>query len=55
MPHAIVFGKVKFRVSEAEPWLEEHGRLERRGDQVYAGSQIGAAPAGNGPAPGHEE
>lgn len=55
MPHAIVFGKVKFRVSEAEPWLEEHGRLLRRGDRVYAGSQIGAAPAGNGPAPGHEE
>jgi hypothetical protein len=33
MPHAIVFGRVKFRASEAEIWLEKNGRLERRGDQ----------------------
>jgi hypothetical protein len=29
MPHAIIFGRIKFRASEAEAWLEEHGRLER--------------------------
>jgi hypothetical protein len=55
MPHAIIFGKIKFRVSEAEPWLVSRGRLERRGEQVYADPHIGAAPADNGPAPGHEE
>ena len=29
MPHAVIFGRVKFRVSEVEPWLEAHGRLVR--------------------------
>ena len=29
MPHTIIFGRVKFRVSEVEPWLEAHGHLER--------------------------
>ena len=33
-PHAIVFGRVKFRVSEVEPWLEANGHLERRGETV---------------------
>lgn len=32
MPHAVIFGRVKFRVSETDRWLEEHGRLRRRGD-----------------------
>jgi hypothetical protein len=54
MPHAIIFGKLKFRVSEVEPWLVARSRLERRGEQVYAGSDIGAAPDDTGPAPGHE-
>ncbi|HTB49579.1 MAG TPA: hypothetical protein VK701_01245 [Solirubrobacteraceae bacterium] len=31
MPHAIIFGRIKFRASEAEAWLEEHGYLERPG------------------------
>jgi len=30
MPHAILIGRVKFRVSEIEPWLEHAGHLERR-------------------------
>jgi hypothetical protein len=34
MPHAILVGKVKFRVSEVEAWLEASGRLERRGSLV---------------------
>ena len=32
MPHAVIFGRVKFRVSEVEPWLEAHGHLTRVGD-----------------------
>lgn len=30
LPHAIVFGRPKFRPSECEPWMETHGHLERR-------------------------
>jgi hypothetical protein len=29
-PHAVIFGRVKFRVSEVEPWLEERGYLVRQ-------------------------
>ena len=29
MPHAVIFGRVKFQVSTAEAWLEEHGHLSR--------------------------
>jgi hypothetical protein len=29
MPHAVIFGRVKFRASEVEPWLEDHGHLRR--------------------------
>ena len=45
MPHALIFGKVKVRVSEAEPWLVEHGHLERRGERVYDGADDENAPA----------
>jgi hypothetical protein len=31
MPHAIIFGRRKFRASEAEAWLEATGGLKRRG------------------------
>jgi hypothetical protein len=41
MPHAVIFGRVKFRASEVEPWLERSGQLERRGD-------IGDSPPDNG-------
>lgn len=34
MPHAIIFGRAKFRLSEVEPWLEETGRLVRRGTTI---------------------
>lgn len=34
MPHAVIFGRIKFRVSEVEPWLEAHGRLARCGDDM---------------------
>lgn len=33
MPHHRLFGKVAFRVSEVEPWLRQHGYLERRGEE----------------------
>jgi hypothetical protein len=29
LPHAVIFGRVKFQVSAVEPWLEEHGHLVR--------------------------
>lgn len=32
MPHAVIFGRVKYKVSQVEPWLEERGYLSRRGD-----------------------
>lgn len=32
MPHAEIAGRVKFKVAEAEPWLYEHGFIERRGE-----------------------
>jgi len=32
MPHTIIFGKVKFRASEVDAWLEASGRVERRGE-----------------------
>lgn len=32
MPHAVIAGRCKFRASEVEPWLEQHGFLERRGE-----------------------
>jgi hypothetical protein len=37
MPHAIIFGRRKFRVSEVEAWLEATGRLTLRGDPFPTG------------------
>jgi hypothetical protein len=45
MPHAIIFGKVKLRISEAEPWLLQHGHLELRGERIYDGTDQENAPA----------
>jgi hypothetical protein len=36
MPHAVIFGRVKFRVTEVEPWLEQNGYLKRHGDERAA-------------------
>lgn len=30
MPHAVIFGRVKFQVSTVEPWLEARGYLIHR-------------------------
>lgn len=40
MPHAIIFGRVKFRVSQVEPWLEAHGHLARAVDPATRIEQI---------------
>ena len=32
MPHAVIFGRVKFQVATVEPWLEQRGYLKHRGD-----------------------
>jgi hypothetical protein len=32
MPRAMIAGRVKFKASEIERWLEEHGHLERQGE-----------------------
>lgn len=32
MPHYLIAGKMRFRVSEAVPWLERHGFIQRRGE-----------------------
>ena len=29
MPHATIAGRIKFKVSEVEAWLEENGHMER--------------------------
>jgi hypothetical protein len=31
MPHAEFGNRIRFKVAEAEPWLEEHGHLTRKG------------------------
>jgi hypothetical protein len=36
LPHTHIAGRAKFRVSEVEPWLAEHGHIERRGEAVAA-------------------
>jgi hypothetical protein len=33
MPHSIIAGRVKLKpAEECEPWLEEHGFIERKGE-----------------------
>ena len=55
MPSALVFGRRKFRLSEVEPWLTEHGYIERRVDPgcTLVTNQSGAGTAPHGPAPDH--
>ena len=55
MPHAVIFGRVKFQVSTVDPWLRVRGHLYERGDActVVTGSDNGAAPLAR-PAPDHQ-
>lgn len=32
LSHRHIAGRAKFRVSEVEPWLEDHGYIEQRGE-----------------------
>jgi hypothetical protein len=32
MPHSHIFGKAAFKPTQVEPWLEQHGYLERKGE-----------------------
>jgi hypothetical protein len=34
LPHAVIFGRAKFRASEAEAWLERHGDLSLHGERA---------------------
>lgn len=36
LPHTVIAGRVKFKASVVEPWLEQRGYLERRGSQDAA-------------------
>ena len=40
MPHVVIFGRVKFRVSEVEPWLEARGHLSRTSAGLDGRGQI---------------
>jgi hypothetical protein len=33
LPHAHIAGRAKFQVTVVAAWLDEHGFIERRGDQ----------------------
>lgn len=43
MPHAVIFGRVKFQVPDVEAWLEHTGRLQRRGDGIFPAGMRDAA------------
>lgn len=48
MPHRRIFGRPKYRVSIVEPWLEQHGYIERADGiaaTVDAGTPSGARTA----------
>ena len=34
MPHAVIFGRKKFRASEVEAWLFAHAEIDLRGERV---------------------
>lgn len=40
LPHAVIFGRVKFQVSEVEPWLEAQGYLVRHGHDNSGGTLV---------------
>jgi len=49
MPHAVIFGRVKFRTTETEAWLERTGRLERRGTLEPTANRPDDAAHASGP------
>jgi len=51
MPHTVMYGKVKFRASEVEAWLERTGQLERRGLVILDGHNQMARQRANADGP----
>jgi hypothetical protein len=51
LPHAVIFGRVKFQVSAVEPWLEAHGYLVRHGAEVDGTLVLDTERAGGAPTP----
>ena len=51
MPHAVIFGRVKFQVSQVEPWLEAHGYLIRHGDEIAGTLLADVERPGGAPTP----
>ena len=45
MPHAVIFGRVKFQVAEVETWLERTGHLQRRGEAADTLTDNESGPA----------
>ena len=54
MPHVVIFGRVKFRVTEVEPWLEAHGQMQRAagGPAANLTEPVTSRPGGGVNAPG---
>jgi hypothetical protein len=56
MPHVLIAGKPRFKAAEVDQWLEETGHLTRRETLNQSATDAsGAASAGNGHRPRHEE
>jgi hypothetical protein len=53
MPHALIFGRAKFRVAECEGWLQESGRLRPHGEVGSVPTKPNGAATGD-TAPPHD-
>jgi excisionase family DNA binding protein len=47
MPHVVMLGRVRAKASEVEAWLEETGRLKRRGESIPTDSDPPGATIGS--------
>ena len=43
MPHAVIFGRAKFKTGEVEAWLGRHGDLSLHGERAAASDREAAA------------
>jgi hypothetical protein len=52
LPHAIIFGRLKFQVSQTDPWLRERGYWRDAPDEIILGTNSnGAGTADTAPRP----
>jgi hypothetical protein len=51
LPHAVIFGRVKFQVSQVEPWLEAHGHLVRHAGGIGGTLVVDTKRAGGAATP----